>query len=375
MRGQVQRQQAMFVAFNIEERVPEDHPLRAIKQWCDKVLAAMSRDFNNAYGDTGNLSIPPESLIKAQLLRAIYSIPSERRLCEACEYNILYRWFIDWPLEEKMWTPEALSMNRPRFEEHDLVGKFFNRVVAEGIIEGLIGDDRFVVDGTLIRSMAGHKSIQPINTDANDDDDNNDSEHDSNAWSSFKGKKRTNATHRSVVDPDARLMSKGGGGAHLSHSMHVLSDARTGLCVSVAVDTADGRAERRNALAMLDRVRARHKMIPKKLAADANYASGEFLCEVESRGITPHSALPRTKIKGDSAHHRARKRMRCRTKTSGYRESQKLRKFIEPVIGWCKLIGGLGRTRFIGHERIQNDAMVVASAWNLLRMTRLTGGP
>ena len=370
----------MFVAFNIEQRVPEDHPLRAIKRWCDTILAGMSRDFNSAYGDTGNVGIPPESLIKAQLLRALYSIPSERRLCEACEFNILYRWFIDWPLEEPMWTPETFSMNRGRFEAHDLVGTFFNRVVAEGIIEGLITDDRFVVDGTLIRSLAGHKSIQPINTEENDgndnDNDNDNDEHDGNAWSSFKGQKRTNATHRSVVDPDARLMSKGGGGAHLSHSMHVLTDAQTDaqteLCVSVSVDTADGKAERRNALSMLDRVRARHRLTPKKLAADANYASGAFLCEVESRGITPHSALPRKKIAGDSAQHRARKRMRQRTKTSGYRESQKRRKFIEPVIGWCKLVGGLGRTRFIGHERIQNDAMLVASAWNLLRMTKLT---
>ena len=370
MRGQVQRQQAMFVAFDIEQRIPEDHPLRPIKRWCDRVLAQMSRDFNRAYGDTGNVSIPPESMIKALLLRALYSIPSERRLCEACEYNFLYRWFIDWPLEETMWTPEAFTMNRDRFEKHNLVGKFFNRVVAEGIIEGLIGDDRFVVDGTLIRSMAGHKSIQPVDTDQNDGDD----KHDANAWSSFKGKKRSNATHRSVVDPDARLMSKGGA-AHLSHSMHVLTDAKTGLCVSVAVDTADGRAERRNALAMLDRVRARHRITPKKLAADANYASGEFLREVESRGITPHSALPRKMIMGDSEAHRARKRMRRRMKTSGYRESQRLRKFIEPVIGWCKLVGGLGRTRFIGHERIQNDAMLVASAWNLLRMTKLTGAP
>lgn len=371
MRGQAQRQQAMFVAFDIEQRVPDDHPLRPIKRWCDRVLTQMSRDFNNAYGDTGNVSIPPESMLKALLLRALYSIPSERRLCEACEYNILYRWFIDWPLEENMWTPEAFTMNRDRFEKHDLVGKFFNRVVAEGVAQRLITDDRFVVDGTLIRSLAGHKSFRPINKDKNNDDEH----HDGNAWSSFKGQKRSNATHRSVVDPDAMLMSKGGGEAHLSHSMHVLTDARTGLCVSVAVDSADGRAERRTALAMLDRVRARHKIMPKKLAADANYASGEFLCEVESRGVTPHSALPRKKIKGDSAAHRARQRMRRRMRTRDYYKSQKLRKFVEPVIGWCKLIGGLGRTRFIGHERIQNDALVVATAWNLLRMTRLTRAP
>jgi len=221
--------------------------LRAIKSRCDAILKGMSRDFNKAYGRTGRVGIPPESLIKALLLRARFAIPSERRLCEACSFNILYRWFIDWPIEQPMWTPEAFSMNRDRFERHDLVNKFFQRVVSEGITDGLIGDDRFSVDGTLIRSLAGHKSIKPIKHDENDDDDRN-------GWSSFKGQKRSNTTHRSVVDPEARLMSKGGA-AHLSHALHVMTDARTGLCVCVSVNTADGRCERRNALMMLDRVR------------------------------------------------------------------------------------------------------------------------
>ncbi|MCP4621675.1 MAG: IS5 family transposase [Bradyrhizobium sp.] len=354
----------MFVAFNVEDRVPEDHPLRAIKRFCDRVLAKMSRDFNRAYGTTGNVSIPPESLIKALLLRALYSIPSERRLCEAIEYNFLYRWFIDWPVEKPMWTPEAFSMNRPRFELHDLVGKFFNHVVAEGLAERLIGDEHFTVDGTLIRSLAGHKSIKPIDDDRDDDD--------GNGWSSFKGGKRSNQTHRSVVDSEARLASRGGE-AHLSHSMHLLTDSHSGLCVGVSIDAADGRAERRNALTMLDRVSRRHRITPKALAADANYTSGEFLCAVESRGITPHAAMPKTKIKGDTAAHRARRRAKRRMRCRAYRASQRMRKFIEPVIGWCKHIGGLGRTRFIGHERIQHDAMMVTAAWNLLRMTRLAG--
>ena len=370
MRGQVDRQQSMFVAFNIEDRVPEDHPLRPIKRWCDRVLAKMSRDFMRAYGDTGNVSIPPECMIKALLLRALYSIPSETKLCEACEFNLLYRWFIDWPVEKKMWTQEAFSMNRDRFELHDLVGKFFNHVVAEGLTERLIGDEHFTVDGTLIRSLAGHKSIRPI--EEIDEQNNDYNDHDCNGWSSFKGGKRSNATHRSVVDPEARLGSRGGE-AHLSHSMHLLTDSRTGMCLGIAVDSADGRAERRNALQMLDRVKKRHRIAPKVLAADAGYTSGEFLCEVESRGITAHAAMPKTKIKGDSTQHRARKRAKRRTKSRAYRASQRMRKFIEPVIGWCKHIGGLNRTRFIGHERIQNDAMVVAAAWNLMRMTRLQG--
>lgn len=371
MRGQVDRQQSMFVAFTIEDRVPADHPLRPIKDWCDRVLAKMSRDFNAAYATTGRDSVPPECLLKALLLRALFSIPSETRLCEACEYNLLYRWFIDWPMEEPMWTQEAFSMNRPRFELHDLVGKFFNHVVAEGMAERLMGDDHFTVDGTLIRSLAGHKSIRPI--DQIDNDDNDDaSGGDGNGWSSFKGARRSNATHRSAVDPDARLASRGGE-AHLSHSMHLLTESRSGLCLSVSIDTADGRAERRNALQMLDRVKRRHRITPKVLAADAGYTAGEFLCELESRGITGHVAMPKLKIKGDTASHRSRRRAKKRMRSRAYRVSQRMRKFIEPVIGWCKHVGGVARTRFIGHERIQNDALMTGAAWNLLRMTRMPG--
>lgn len=368
MRGRREQQQSIFVAFNIEERVPDDHPLRDIKRRCDRILAAMSRDFDKAYGTTGRVGIPPESLLKALLLRALFAIPSERRLCEACEFNVLYRWFIDWPIERPMWTPEAFSMNRDRFEAHGFVSRFFDRVVSEGISEGLIGDDRFSVDGTLIRSLAGHKSVRPIDKGDDDDDDHD----DRNGWSSFKGSRRSNATHRSAVDPDARLMSKGGG-AYPSHSMHMLTDAISGLCVSVSVGRADGHAEREHALAMVDRVRGRHGLVPRVLAADAGYAAGSFLCQLESRGITPHSAMPRVKIKGDSEEHEARKRMRRRAKTRSYRLSQKLRRMIEPVIGWCKDVGGLRRTRFIGHERIQDDAMLVAAAWNLMKMTRQRG--
>jgi len=364
MRGQRERQQSMFVAFEIEQRVPEDHPLREIKRRCDRILAAMSRDFDACYGKTGRVGIPPESMLKALLLRALFGIPSERRLCEACEFNVLYRWFLDWPLERPMWTPEAFSMNRERFEGRALITKFFERVVAEGIAEGLVGDDRFSVDGSLIRSLAGHKSVKPIDEERDDDD--------LNGWSNFKGQKRSNRTHRSVVDPEARLASRGGE-AHLSHSLHALADARTGFIARVAVETADGRAERRCALAMLDRVKKRHGLRPRTLAADAGYGAGEFLCELERRGITPHAAMKKGKIKGGSAAHHARRRMRRRKRTKGYQVSQRLRRFIEPVIGWCKHVGGLARTRFIGHERIQDDAMMTAAAWNLMRMTRLRG--
>lgn len=363
MRGQVDRQQSMFVAFDLEQQVPEDHALRPIKAWCDRVLAGMSRDFNRAYGDRGQVSIPPESLIKCMLLRALFGIPSERRLCEACEFNLLYRWFIDWPLGRKMWTPEVFSMNRERFEKHDLIRKFFERVVAEGIAEEMIEDDRFSVDGTLIRSLAGHKSVKPIDDPGDDDDD-------LNSWGRFKGQKRSNKTHRSVVDPEALLAARGGE-AHLSHSMHVMTDSGSGLCVSIAVDAADGKAERRAAVAMLDRFKRRHGKKPKLLAADAGYGTGRFLRDVEDRGIKPHAAMPRRKIRGDTEDHEARRRMERRFRSKSYRVSQRLRRLIEPMIGWCKDVGGLRRTRFLGRKRIQNDAMLVASSWNLLKMAAL----
>jgi len=239
----------MFVAFDVEERVPDDHPLREIKRCCGRILTAMRRDFDARDGRTGRVGIPSESMLKALLLRALFGIPSERRLCEACEFNILSRWFLDWPLERPMWTPEAFSMNRERFEDRTLVTKFFERIVAEGIAEGLVGDDRFSVDRSLIRSLAGHKSVRP------------------------------------------------------------------------------------------------------------------------------HAALAKGKIKGDSAEHAAGRRMRRRQRSRAYRTSQHLRRFIEPVIGWCKHTGGLARTRFIGHERIQDDAMMTAAAWNLMRLARPRGVP
>ena len=194
MRGQVDRQQSMFVVFNLEDRIPDDHPLRPIKAWCDRALAGMSRDFNNAYSTRGRDSIPPETLIKALLIRALYSIPSESRLCEAIEFNLLYRWFIDWPLDRKAFTPEVFSVNRDRFEMHDLVRKFFERIIAEAMAQGLLDGDHLTVDGALIRSLAGKKSMKRIDNDHENNDD-------LNTWAGFKGEKISNKTHRSVVDP------------------------------------------------------------------------------------------------------------------------------------------------------------------------------
>ena len=218
MRGRVDRQQSMFVALDLEQFVPADHPLRRIRRWADGVLSEMARDFDRAYGSVGRPGIPPEQLIKALLLQALYSIPSQTRLVEAIRYNLLYRWFLGLPVEKDVWTQEAFSMNRDRFEMHDLYRKFFDRVVAEGIERDLVSPDHFTCDGTLIRSLASHKSLAPIDGAAAPEKKDDDGDHDAGSRAAgrdemvdWRGQKRSNATHRSTTDPEARLARKGNG--------------------------------------------------------------------------------------------------------------------------------------------------------------------
>lgn len=379
MRGRVSRQQSMFVAFDLEQFVSAEHPLRRIKVWADGVLAEMGRDFNRAYGTTGRPGIPPERLIKALLLQALYSIPSQTRLVDAIQYNLLYRWFLDLPLSEDAWTQEAFSMNRERFELHDLCRKFFDRVVAEGIEHNLVSPDHFTCDGTLIRSLASHKSLAPIDGAAAPEKKDDDGDHDGAPRASgrdelvdWRGQKRSNATHRSTSDPEARLARKGNGReSHLCHSGHVMMENRSGLCLAVTVDTADGHAERQNALRMLRHIRRRHGLVPRTVGMDAGYKAGEFLVEVEGHGSTPHVPIPDDPIKGHTPGAHARRRARRRMRTAGYRLSQRVRKRVEQIIGWGKTVAGLARTRLIGHVRIENSALIAGAAYNLLRMSRL----
>lgn len=372
MRGRVDRQGTMFVAFDLETFVPAGHPLRKIKRWADAVLAEMSRDFTRAYGHTGRPGIPPERLIKALLLQALYAIPSETKLVEAIQYNLLYRWFLDLALEEDAWTQEAFSMNRERFELHDLHRKFFDRVVAEGIEQKLVSPDHFTIDGTLIRSLASHKSLKPIEGAATGEQEKDGDAGARDASVNWRGERRSNATHRSATDPEARLARKGHGKeAHLCHSGHVLMDNRSGLCLAVTVDGFDGHAERRNALRMLRHVERRHGLVPRTIGMDAGYKGGEFLVEVEAHGSVPHVPIPDDPIQGESPGAEARRRARRRMRTVGYGLSQRVRKRCEQIIGWGKTVAGLARTRFIGHVRIENSALIVGAAYNLLRMTKL----
>lgn len=372
MRGRVDSQNEIFHTFILEDLVPANHPLRSIKKRADAILKDMSRRFSAAYGQTGRPSIPPERLVKALLLQAIYSIRSEIQLCEQITYNMLFRWFLEMNPSDAVWTPEVFSMNRQRFDEHGFVRDFFDRVVADAVLEGLVSDDHFSVDGTLIQSFASTKSLRPIDTADRKVSDGAEDDDPGNPTVNFRGEKRSNATHRSLVDPEARLARKGPGQpARLSHSAHVLMDNRSGLCLDVAVDEAHGQAERRQARTMLERTAQRHGLWPRTVGFDAGYVDGTFLADLEAEGITPHVPVGNGVIRGDHAGARARRKARRRKRTRTYQISQRIRKRIEEIIGWCKKVGGLARARFVGRWKIRQQGEVTAAAYNLVRMARL----
>jgi transposase len=333
----------------------------------------MSRDFNAAYSQMGRPSIPPEQLLKALLLQALFSLRSEIALMESLRFNLLYRWFVDLPVDAAVWTPECFSTNRERFAAHELLRKFFDRVVASALTEQLAGSDHFSVDGTLIRSWASAKSLRPLQPN---DPPAPPPEDRGNPSVDFHGERRTNDTHRSVTDPEARLARKGGGKeAHLCYSGHVLMDNRHGLCLAVSVDRADGHAERRNTDQLLRHVRQRHGLVPRTLGMDTGYDDGTFLAALEAQGIIPHLPLRRGRIVAEDEAGQARRRARARRGQRGYQMSQRMRKRVEEIFGWCKTVGGMARSHFVGLKKTLQQMQIVASAYNLLRLARLEATP
>lgn len=369
MRGDQNLQNPMFFVANTEERLPADHPLRAIKRQADEVLKAMSRDFEAAYSETGRPSIPPEALLKAMLLQALYSIPSERRLVDALNWNLLYRWFCDLDPDAEVWDATTFTKNRERFERHGLVQKFFERVVAVALVKRYASNDHFTVDGTLIQSWAALKSFRP----KDEKREGPPSAGDRDPSVNFRGEKRSNETHQSTTDPEARLARKGNNvGAYLCHSGHVLAENRHGLCLDIRVAAADGHAEREIAKTMLRRFRQRHGTKPKTLGADAGYEAGEFLHSVEKDlKIKPQVPITAERVTTEGPGGEARRRMWRRMKTRGYQLSQKARKKVEQVFGWLKQPGGLRKVRHVGRWKIQQVAYLWAAAYNLLRLANL----
>lgn len=369
VRGNSKLQNPMFFVANTEERLPKNHPLRAIKRRADEVLNQMARAFDDAYSETGRPGIPPEALLKALLLQALYSTPSERRLVDAINWNLLYRWFCDLDPDQAVWDATAFTHNRERFERHGLVQKFFERVVASALVEQYASNDHFTVDGTLIQSWASLKSFRP----KDEPGDRPPTEGGSNPSVNFRGEKRTNETHRSTTDPEARLARKSDGApALLCHSGHALMENRHGLCLDIAVAVADGHAERDTAEKLLRRFRRRHGIKAKTLAGDAGYEAGEFLHRVEKElQITPQVPISAERVTSAGEGGDARRRMLRRMKTQGYALSQRARKKIEQMFGWMKQAGGLRKLRHVGRWKIQQVAYLWAAAFNLLRLAHL----
>ena len=361
MRGEDENQGFMFTYLSPEQRVPEDHPLRTIKAYADRVLKEMNATFEKMYSNTGRPSIPPERLLKAQLLIALFSVRSDRMFCEQLDYNILYRWFLDMNLEEASFDASSFTKNRERLLAHEVSLKFFDAVVHQARKQDLLSDDHFTVDGTLIDAWASMKSFQE--KESQRDSDNPPKDGGRNSDKDFRGEKRSNQTHRSTTDPEARLMRKGPGKeAKLSFLGHALMENRSGLCIDLKVNEATGHAERQAALDMLSR-QSRKRVHPKTLGADKGYHASDFVGALRGKNIIPHIAQAKNRKTPGLDQRTARH--------AGYKVSQRIRKRVEEIFGWFKTVGGLRKTRFRGVERTQECAFMVGAAYNLLRISKL----
>jgi transposase len=377
MRGEADRQLPLFHTFEVEDRIRADHPLRDIKRRVDRILGTLDGQFEAAYSTVGRPSIPPERLLKALLLMALYSVRSERQLCEQIDLNLLFRWFLDMQPGDEAFDATTFTKNRSRLETHGLTSAFFNAVVAEAIAKDLCSE-HFSVDGTLIESFASAKSFKPKDGPTDESNDSN-SFKPSNPDVDFHGQKRTNETHASKTDPEAKLYRKGRGKeAKLSHMGHVLTENRHGLIVTIAVTEANGTAEREATLDMLDHLKTTHRREPVTLGGDKGYDDGEFFQDLESRHIEPHIPLVKepvdpklVKQKGRVPGIEARQRMKSRMSTEGYALSQRCRKKVEECFGWLKSVAGLSRSRVVGRWKLRQLFEVAGAAFNLVRLKTL----
>jgi transposase len=358
MRGDDVRTETLFSYLSCEARVPKDHPLRPIRTMVDQALEVLSPGFGRLYSDIGRPSIPPEKLLRALLLQAFYSVRSERQLMEQLDYNLLFRWFVGLAMDAPIWDTTVFTKNRDRFLEGEVAAQFFQAVLGQAEVQALLSDEHFSVDGTLIEAWASMKSFKPKDEA---DDGPPASGGGRNAERDFHGEKRTNDSHASTTDPDARLFRKGRGKeAKLCHMGHLLMENRNGLIVDALVTQATGTAERDAAEAMLSRQRGRYRAT---LGADKAYDVAGFVSGLRALNVTPHVAQNTT---GRRSAIDART-----TRHPGYATSQHIRKRIEESFGWIKTVGGLRKTRHRGTARVGWMFTLTAAACNLVRLPKL----
>src|SRR6202171_1208075 len=349
MRGRDRPQTTMLTLVNPEKRVPANHPIRLIKALAEVALKEFSPLFAQMYSEVGRPSIPPERLLKASLLMALYTVRSERMFCEQLDYNLLFRWFLDLDVAEPSFDHSTFSRNRARLLEHDVAREFFTRVVAQARSLQLLSDEHFTVDGTLVEAWASLKSFKRKDREPSQPPDD-----PGNPTVNFHGERRSNATHQSTTDPEAKVAKKGAGKeAKLCYSANALMENRNGLLIEFAVEPADGYAERKSARAMLETALPGSRRIT--LGADKGYDTAEFVASCRALKVTPHIARNEGRAGGSALDRRT-------TRHVGYAVSQRVRKRVEEIFGWMKTVGGLRRTRYRGLDRTQLGAARVRGA-------------
>jgi len=366
MRGRDQGSGSLFSYVDLEERVPKAHPLRIIRSIVNDVLGSLSSDFEALYSHTGRPSIPPEKLLRALLLQAFYSVRSERQLMDQLDFNLLFRWFVGLGVDDAVWDASSFCHNRDRLLEADVSAKFLGGVVEHKKVRRLLSRDHFSVDGTLIEAWASMKSFRPKGSD----DDRGPGR---NGERDFHSEKRTNETHESTTDPEARLHRKGNGReSKLCFMGHALMENRNGLVVGGGITMASGTAEREAALDMIDKHRPMERKGGKRritLGGDKGFDVAAFVDELRKRKVTPHIAIQdhltktgrrrKTEIDGRTTRH------------EGYKISQRCRKRIEEVFGWVKIQAGLSKTKFRGKRRVDASFTLALAAYNLVRLPKL----
>ena len=360
MRGTDGMQEGLFTVTKLNDFVPADHPQRAVRGLVNEALGRLNGLFNTIYADSGRASIAPEKLLRAMLVQVFFSVRSERQLMEQVRYNLLYRWFIGLAIDDEVWDHSSFGKNRDRLLEHAVVESFFTEVMALADKRNLLSKEHFWVDGTLIQAWASHKSFVP--KDGGSDDANGGGSGGRNALAKWKGKPRSNDTHASTTDPDARLFRKSyNTAATLCYQGHVLMENRSGLVVGALVTHADGHSERRAALAMLDATPGAHG---KTVAADKAYDQRDFVQALRERRMTPHIAAIVTHIGGSRIDGRT-------TRHAGYAISQTIRKRIEEHFGWGKSVGRIRQTLYRGLRRVDQHFKLTMTASNIVRMAKL----
>ena len=351
-------QESLFTVAKLDDFVPADHPLRSIRTLVNEALGRLNSLFNMIYADRGRDSIAPEKLMRALLLQVFYSIRSERQLMEQMRYNLLFRWFVGLSLEDTIWNHSVFSKNRDRLFENEVIESFFTEVMRQADRQGLLSKEHFSVDGTLIQAWASQKSFRPKDG-SNDQTPNGGGR---NAQADWKGRPRSNDTHASTTDPEARLYRKSNNTASiLSYQGHVLMENHSGLVVSAVVTHADGTGEREAAIRMLDCVPGTH---PKTVGADKAYDTADFIAACRQRNVTPHVAQNDGRRGGSAIDGRT-------TRHEGYRISQVIRKRIEEHFGWGKTVGRIRQTVFRGIQRVDQQFKLTMTASNLTRMARI----